>query len=283
MFESLLRIIFALSLGASYLSAGEGLTDPDDYQKNSSLQRKWAMESLEAFPFDEGDNVLDLGCGTGSITVEIAAKVPSGIVIGVDISEEMLAYARDHYPASNIIYMQGDARTLPFTGQFDKAVALLSLNWIHEQEQALHSLYTALKLGGKAIITRPGKQPSNLGPVADALVKTNRWAPYFPNFEYKKQYYSAEEYSALLENAGFVVEKISQDSTYTYFKDKEALIGFFRPICIFIDHLSPALQQQFVEEIVDAVLDLNPPQPDGSILLHDFKLEAIVSRPNGSV
>jgi len=279
MLKSLMRIVFALSIGTSYLLAGEGLKDANDYQNNSSLQWKWAMESLEAFPFDEGDKVLDLGCGSGSITAEIAAKVPSGLVIGLDISAAMLAYAKDHYPASNVIYMQGDARELPFVEEFDKIVALLSLNWINEQEQALNSLYTALKPSGKAIITRPGKQPSNLGPVAQALVKTDRWAPYFPNFEQKRQYYSAEEYIVLLENAGFVIEKISQDSTYTYFKDREALTGFFRPICNFIDHLSPTLQQQFVEEIVDVVLDANPQQTDGSILLHDFKLEAIVSRP----
>jgi ubiquinone/menaquinone biosynthesis C-methylase UbiE len=279
MFKSLLQIIFTLSLGLSFLSAKEGLTDANDYQKNSNLQWKWAMESLETFPFSEGDKVLDLGCGSGSVTKEIAAKVPSGTVIGLDVSEAMLAYARDHYSAPNVIYMQGDARKLPFVEQFDKVVALLSLNWISEQEQALNSLYTALKPGGKAIITRPGKQPSNLGPVAYSLIKTDRWAPYFPNFEQKRQYYTADEYALLLEKAGFIVEKISEDSTYTYFKDREALVGFFRPLCNFLDHLSYSLQQQFVEEIVDAVLSFDQPQHDGSILLHDFKLETIVSKP----
>ena len=148
MFKSILQFIFTLSLGLSCLSANEGLTDAHDYQKNSSLQWKWAMESLEVFPFEEGDIVLDLGCGSGAITAEIAAKVPSGIVIGLDISEAMLTYAREHDPASNVIYMHGDARKLPFVGQFDKVVAFLSLNWVKEQEQALHAIYRALKPGG---------------------------------------------------------------------------------------------------------------------------------------
>jgi trans-aconitate 2-methyltransferase len=255
------------------------LIDAHDYQKNSSLQWKWAMESLEAFRFEEGDKVLDLGCGSGANTAEIAAKVPSGIVIGLDISEEMLTYAREHYTASNVIYMHGDARKLPFVGQFDKVIALLSLNWIKEQEQALHAIYRALKPGGRAIITHPGKQPTNLGPLAQTLVKTDRWALYFPNFEQKKLYYSSEEYSVLLEDAGFVVEKISQDPTSTSFKDKAALIGFFRPLCNFIEHLPLNLQLQFVEEIVDALLDIDPPLSDGSTQLHDLKLEASISKP----
>lgn len=268
-----------LAYGSICLSASDGLTDAEGYRKHSSLQRKWAMESLEVFPFQENDQVLDLGCGDGSITAEIAAKVPSGKVIGLDISEEMLLVARTHHLFSNVIYMHGDARKLPFVGQFDKVVAFLSLNWVKEQEQALHALYRALKPGGRAIITRPGKQPTNLGPLAQTLVKTDRWAPYFPNFVQKKHYYSAEEYSVLLENAGFVVEKISQDPTWTSFKDKAALMGFFQPLCNFIEHLPLNLQLQFVEEIVDALLDIDAPLSDGSIQLHDLKLEAIISKP----
>lgn len=279
MFKSLLRIIFLLALNHGWLLASEGLTDANGYQEHSNLPWKWAMESLEVFPLEKDDTVLDLGCGTGSITIEIAAKVPSGIVIGLDISEEMLTYAREHYQASNVIYMQGDARDLPFVEQFDKVVALLTLNWIKEQELALASIYNALKYNGKALITRPGKQPSNLGPIAQELVKTTYWAPYFSNFEQKKYYYSAEEYATMLEAAGFSVEKISQNSTHTYFKDKEALIGFIYPLCNFIDHLSSDLQEQFVKEVVNVMLESNQTFPDGSILLHDFKLEVIVSKP----
>jgi trans-aconitate 2-methyltransferase len=279
MFQFLLRIVFTLSLVASCLSASEGVRDAKDYNKNSSLQWKWAMESLEAFPFQEGDQVLDVGCGDGSITANIAAKVPFGIVVGLDISEEMIAYARIHHLSPNIVYMQGDARKLPFIGQFDKAVAFLSLNWIKEQEQTLSSIYAALKPGGKAIITRPGKQPTNLGPLAETLIKTTRWERYFPNFEQKRHYYSLDEYADLLENAGFIIEIISEEATSTFFKDREALIGFFRPLCNFIEHLSLELQREFVEEIVDAVLDVHPSFPDGSIQLHDLKQEVIVSKP----
>lgn len=270
------RFITPLLLAA----ASNTVTDPIDYQENSDLQYKWAMESLAVFPLEADDKVLDLGCGTGSMTVEIAAKVPRGFVIGLDISETMLNFAREHYQASNIIYMEGDARGLPFAEQFDKIIAFLSLNWVSEQEKALHSLHKALKTHGKAIITHPGEQPSNLGPVVSRLVKTDRWASYFPNYKHEKPYYTANEYKLLLEQAGLTVEKISEDSTYTYFKNRDALIGFFRPLCNFIYHLPPALQEQFVDDVVDEVLKTDQMLPDGSILLHDFKLEAIVSKPN---
>src|SRR5579862_9138021 len=130
MIKFLLQLILPLLIGLNQLSASNALKDPNDYQKNSSLQWKWAMESLEVFPLEKEDKVLDLGCGIGSVTVEIAAKIPSGIVIGLDISEEMLLYARQHHQTSNVIYMKGDARKLPFVDQFDKVIAFLSLNWV---------------------------------------------------------------------------------------------------------------------------------------------------------
>lgn len=274
----MLKFLLQVICLVNSLAASEGVSKASDYQDNSSLQWKWALESLEVFAFDKNDRVLDLGCGTGSVTSEIAARVPLGVVIGLDISEAMLAYAREHYHGANIIYMQGDARELPFVEQFDKVTALLSLNWIHEQEQALNALYRAMKVNGKALITRPGKQPSNLGPVVQELIKRDQWAPYFVNFEQEKRYYTAEEYRILLENAGFFVEEMSEHSTYTHFENKLALIGFFRPLCHSIDHLPLALQRQFVEEIVDKVLETNQILPDGSILLHDFKLETMVRK-----
>ncbi len=280
MLKSLLAAFFHFSIVFCHsLSADQGIRDAKDYQNNSNLQWKWAIESLENFPLDESDKVLDLGCGSGSITAVIASKVPSGIVIGLDISNIMLDFARENYPAANIIYMLGDARRLPFVAQFDKVIAMLSLNWVNEQEQALASLFSALKPGGKAIITRPGKKPTNLGPVAERLIKTDRWSHLFPDFKQTKRYYDAEEYTQLLEAAGFEVESINQDPTYTYFKDIHALMGFFRPLCNFMGHLSDDLQTLFIEELVSIILSYEPASPDGSILLYDLKLEAVVTKP----
>lgn len=273
----MIKLLFSLLVVLNQVSAIGELKDAQDYHKNSDLQFKWAMECLREFPLAEDDKVLDLGCRTGSITPVIAAKVPNGIVIGLD-SEAMLSHAREYYPASNIIYMESDLKSLPFIEQFDKACAFLSLNRVNEQKQALNSLYKALKFKGKAIITRPGKQPSNLWPVVHELIKLEHWAPYFPDFSQNREYFTADEYRLLLEEAGFVIEKISQDSTYTHFNDREALEGFFRPLCSFIHHLSSELQHQFVKELVDIVLNYNQILTDGSILLHDFKLEAIVSK-----
>ncbi|MBA3603178.1 MAG: hypothetical protein H0W50_05955 [Parachlamydiaceae bacterium] len=98
------------------------------------------------------------------------------------------------------------------------------------QQQALNSLYKALKPGGRALLTMPGKLPSSLGTVTAALVQTERWAPYFTDFRQVKFYPSVEEYVPMLELASLKVEAINQSDSYTHFADKTALTGFFRPL-----------------------------------------------------
>ena len=147
-----------------------------------------------------------------------------------------------------------------------------------EQEQALNSLYKALKPGGKALLILPGKLSSNLGNVTASLVQTERWAPYFSDFKQVRFYASIEEYMPMLESANLKVEAIKKSDSFTYFADKTALVGFFRPLCNYIDQLSPQLQEQFIEEIVQKVLTYDHPRDDGSILLHSAKVEVIVSK-----
>lgn len=273
-----LILILLFLTPTSMLISGEGIAQASEYQKNSDLQWQWAVDSLASFPISEHEKVLDLGCGNGKVTAYIAEKVPLGIVVGLDISEAMLTFARQNHSGDNILYIQGDARSVPFVDQFDKVTALLSLNWVMEQQQALNSLYKALKPGGSALLVLPGKLPSNLGNVTSILVQTEFWAPYFPDFKQVKFYASQEEYVLMLESANLKVETIKESDNFTYFADKKALSGFFQPLCNYIDHLSLPLQEQFIEEIVEIVLTHDRPFDDGSILLHSAKMEVIVSK-----
>ena len=94
-YRAFIICLFLLLLAPTILlTGGEGINQVHEYQKNSDLQWQWAMEGLASFPFSENEKVLDLGCGNGKVTAYIAEKAPLGIVVGLDISEPMLAFAR---------------------------------------------------------------------------------------------------------------------------------------------------------------------------------------------
>ena len=75
--------------------------DASEYNRQSSLQAALAEEQLGRLTLEGAERVLDVGCGDGKITAEIAARVPRGSVLGVDPSQNMIAFAtRQFGPAT---------------------------------------------------------------------------------------------------------------------------------------------------------------------------------------
>ena len=85
----------------------------------------------------------------------------------------MLTHAVSNFSkANNLLFVQGDAKSIPFKQQFDKIVCFYTLNWVIEQEQALQCFKDALKPGGSMLLILPGKSPSNLGPIVEKIVSS---------------------------------------------------------------------------------------------------------------
>src|SRR5262249_34320209 len=100
--------------------------DATEYARQSSLQQAMAGEVLALLDLKERGRVRAVGCGNGKITVEIAARVPRGSVVGVAPSWDMIAFASSHFgPAlrPNLRFVEGDVRRLPFRDEFDLVVS----------------------------------------------------------------------------------------------------------------------------------------------------------------
>ena len=107
-----------------------------EYARIAGLQEAMATEVLSLLDLKGTERVLDLGCGNGKVTAEIAARVPQGVVVGMDASAEMVSFATSHFgPAvwPNLRFEVGDVRQLPFRGEFDLVV---SFNALHSDTRA---------------------------------------------------------------------------------------------------------------------------------------------------
>jgi SAM-dependent methyltransferase len=103
-----------------------------------------------------GEHVLDLGAGTGAGAIRAASVVgPSGRVIGVDISPEMLAVATERAAAlglSNVDYREGSAEAIPApSSSFDALVASLSLMYVIDRSAAAREIARVLVPGGRFV------------------------------------------------------------------------------------------------------------------------------------
>src|SRR5580704_8109903 len=158
----------------------------DDYNQQSSLQRTMAEEQLSKLALQGTERILDVGCGDGKITAAIAPRVPFGSVLGVDPSQDMIAFASSHFgpPAhANLRFDVVDVRQLPYRNEFDLVVSFNALHWVPEQGAALASIGAAMKPGGKALLRFvPQGQRKSLEDIIEEVRHQERWAPYFAGF-----------------------------------------------------------------------------------------------------
>src|SRR6185503_19156606 len=109
------------------------------------------LEALDRAAIAPGSRVLDVGCGCGETTIEIARRVgPSGAVTGVDVSAVMLERAREDARAPNITYLLADAQTeaLP-EGAFDLLFSRFGVMFFSDPEAAFQNLRRALRRGAR--------------------------------------------------------------------------------------------------------------------------------------
>ncbi|HEY2384556.1 MAG TPA: methyltransferase domain-containing protein [Terriglobia bacterium] len=149
---------------------------------------------IESMAIDEYHNVLDLGCGVGWATRVLAQKASRGIVVGVDLSDRMIAQARSGYRnPHNTFFVVADASGIPTTGSFFNALlSVESIYYYPELENAFSEVYRILKPGGKACFLISYYREN---------VYSHEWAKHI---DLPVHLLSAEEYAAALKQSGFV-------------------------------------------------------------------------------
>jgi SAM-dependent methyltransferase len=126
-------------------------TDAEGYEL---YMGRWSPALAEPF-LDYADLgpavlVLDVGCGTGSLTRAIAARV-SGDIVGVDVAAPFIEHARASNRNARISYEVDDASKLSFPrGSFDAALSILVLNFVPEYRAAASEMVRVTRSGGAA-------------------------------------------------------------------------------------------------------------------------------------
>ena len=126
----------------------------------AGTNRLWNRVVVRASGATPGDRVLDLACGTGSLTRDLAKKVgPDGHVLGIDFSKEMLREAKKK-PMPGLEYRLGDATDLTGVedGSFDAATIAYGARNIPDLDALFSEMARAVRPGGRVVcleIARP--------------------------------------------------------------------------------------------------------------------------------
>ena len=193
-----------------------------------------------------GERILDLGCGTGHLTAEIAAV--GALTVGIDQSADMIAQARRQFP--DLRFEVCDAREIPFIGEFDAVFSNAALHWIPEAEKVIQGVARSLKPNGRFVAEMGGK--GNIRRLVEAIAGACRVVGLDSGAATEAWYYpSIGEYSGLLEKHGLEVRQAALFERPTRLEDGEkgleAWLRMFRRVIL--DRLPAAEQDAFLREV----------------------------------
>jgi SAM-dependent methyltransferase len=113
-------------------------------------------EALEAAGITPDARVLDVGCGSGGLTLAAARAARHGEAVGIDLSGRMVAVARESAAAQgvgNVAFVQGDAQVFAFGSEsYDVVVSCTGSMFFSDQVAAFRNLSTALRPGGHVVL-----------------------------------------------------------------------------------------------------------------------------------
>ena len=161
--------------------------EPGLYDAVHSYVADYGRSLVDLLAPKSGERILDLGCGTGTLTQQISES--GATVTGVDSSTEMIGQARQNYP--KLDFRLGDIRSFHDSEPFDAVFSNAVLHWVQPPLDAILTVRAALRPGGRFVAEFGGK--GNVAAVTGAA-GLNPW--YFP---------SIGEYATLLEQNGFAV------------------------------------------------------------------------------
>ena len=170
----------------------------EQYHRVSEPQFEWGLQVLARVaerPLRGDETVLDAGCGTGRLTLQLAALFPRGRIIASDVSAPMLrtfattlsngngsghSDRRPGSPADRLSLVRADFQRLPFVSAFDIIFSTAAFHWAADHDAVFNGIFHALKHKGRLVAQCGGG--ANLASIREReqlLMRDARFAPFF--------------------------------------------------------------------------------------------------------
>ncbi len=252
-----------------------------DYAANSFVQQTWARELIARLNLRSEEHILDVGCGDGKVTAELARAVPRGTVVGIDASAEMIGFARKTFPASqisNLKFQICDARKInaaiagaPFNLVFSNA----ALHWVDDHEKILRGAAAVLKPGGRLVVSCGGK--GNAHEVFLALrpeMRLKRRREFFRKMPMPYFFYAPGDYEKWLPKSGFKIHSLQlapKDAAYT---GADGFATWLRTTWIpYVQRVPENLREEFIAAVTQRYVAKHPPDAAGKVHVRMVRLE----------
>lgn len=264
------------------LSPNEDHWRAKEYNQHSISQKDSASNLMKFVQIKDGTKVLDVGCGDGKITAEIAKNIPNGAVVGADISASMIEFAKtafseESYP--NLKFRLKDAQNLDFNEEFDIIFSFTTLQWIQDHNAFLKGAYQSLKALGTLAITMPMGLPSTLEQAVIEIVTMPQWEDYFQEFSTGWNFVDDAKYGDLLNAYDFSISRLAIVTQKDVFPSREVFEKFISQWFPYLRPLPENLKSIFLTQVIDRFLELESPFPNNEVHFKIRLLEVVATKP----
>lgn len=234
-------------------SAGDW--DASTYDRVSAPQQRWAAEQLQRISLRGDEVVLDAGCGSGRVTLELAARVPRGVVYAVDAAPSMVAHARTTLGDRATVMCQ-DLVELALPEPVDLVFSNATFHWIADHDALFAALHRNLKPEGRLVAQCGGR--GNIDAfrrLADQVAGEPPFAEHFAAWRGPWNYAGAVQTAQRLRRAGFSDVETWLAPRLTELAEPRSFIA---TVCLVrhLDQLPPDRHEAFVDAVLERL-----PQP----------------------
>jgi trans-aconitate methyltransferase len=216
------------------------------YDSRSTVQYELGLRTIDLLHIQNGEKILDIGCGTGRLTLEIARGNPEGTIIGLDNNQSMIAKAIENLKKSklrNIQFIRENIIQYKPIIQFDAIFSNSALHWIQDTHALYQKLYDILVTDGRLIAQMPTK--GSLDRFISTFmmpIQSLNLSDYFRNWTYPIKLISLNAHQRILSSIGFEKVNLWVEDQNIQFKTPIDLLEFLKSAA-----LVPILSQIPVE------------------------------------
>ncbi len=233
--------------------------DAETYERIGTPMRRWAQAVIDDLGLKGDESVLDAGCGSGSVTLDLLAKLPNGKIYAVDGSQDMIARLKktlDEKKIDNVIPIHGDLTKLQLTEQVDVVFSNAVFHWIQDDDGLFGSLARATKSGGKLRAQCGGG--ANIRKLMSATREVEARAPYNEYLSGRvepRKYRTNDQAKQALERNGWRNARAETFPSDVTFDDEDAAVLYLRTIILQqqASALPDNLSDRFLRDVIAEV------------------------------
>ena len=264
-----------------YIYARKALDfDAPKYRAHARHTREWGAGIVSELPLRGDESVLDLGCGDGLTTRQLAGRLPGGRVVGIDSSRSMIEEAKK-LERDNLRFVLQDITDLDYRQEFDLIFSNAALHWVKDHNQVLGKCFIALKDNGLIRFNFAAQgNCSRLIAVTTELISSEDFGPFFTNFQWPWYMPGPAEYRDLIARCPYAGVRVWEENADRYFNNSDELVGWIdQPSIVpFLRHLAEGNRGRFRNRVVERMLNLTR-QEDGRYFETFRRLNVLARRP----